>query len=154
VELALTEVAEELVAFAELLEMRTQVRVGCRSAARDSAVDHGNVGPAVVVEVCKDSAETGAAPCRGEQAGSCRAIGELTASRSLLPQGVPFGCQVRHINVEEAIAVNVADGDAHAGLCLSHRVHRYAAEVCSFLECPVFLVYPQVVRLVVVGDED
>src|SRR5262249_11702357 len=76
------------------------------------------------------------------------------SARALFPEGVGFFRQVRDVDVEEPVAVHVAEGDAHSGLGLAHRVVSHTALHGLLAERTVMLVDPQAVRRAVVGDEN
>src|SRR5947209_11507938 len=74
--------------------------------------------------------------------------------RSLFPKDVQLLGQMRNEQIQQSIAVNVAQGDPHVRLCLSQAVVSEAPEQGFLLERAVALVDPEVVRLAVVGDKD
>src|SRR5712692_7912700 len=59
-----------------------------------------------------------------------------------------------HEDVENAVASNVPEGDSHIGLGLPQAVEGEAPYDRFFLESPILLVDPQVVRLAIVGDKN
>ncbi len=105
------------------------------------AVDDGQIDRAVVVEIGEHCAERGAVPRRRGQARGIAVIAEL-AVRALPPQPMSLIAEVGHEDVEQAVAINVGQGDTHVGLGLAHAVVGEAALHRFFLEGAVALVDP------------
>jgi len=76
------------------------------------------------------------------------------SSRSLPPERIRLFGQVGHENVKGAVAVDVTQRHAHAGLCLAQGVIGQAANHRFFFEGAVVLVDPKSIRLSVVSDKD
>lgn len=145
-------VGEELVPFHVDLEERLP-RLAGPADELDAPVHLRQVEVAVLVEVAEERAEAGAAPARGGEAREGRAVGKLPR-RILRVEDVQLIGEVGDVEVEEAVAVGIAEGDAHVGGRLPHGVISHAAHHRLLLESAVLLVDPQVVRLAVVGDEE
>ena len=107
---------------------------------------------AVVVDVQERQAEAEDVPRRGRQADRRGSIDELGAAEALI-EGRRFAEEVGDGQVEPAVAVEVAAGDAHAGAVAPFGVGRHACVDRDLAELPVPFVVEQVVGGLVVGDE-
>src|SRR5438132_1867771 len=149
-------IGEELVAFrigAPKRARRAAGGGGGRRWALDTAIYQRQVRSAVVIEVGQYGAEPGAAPAGiGQTQPDCPILEQ--AARPLLPQGVGFVRQMGDEDIEQAIAVHVANGDSHIRLRFAHGFVSDAARHSLLLERAVALVDPQMVRPGVVGYED
>ena len=119
-------VGQQLVAFGVFLP-ETQVGVPGRAATINIAGDAGNVQSSVVVEIGHDGAETGAVPVGVRQAAGGRLVAEQ-AAWPLPPQGVRLDAQVGHIEVEQAVVIDITQADPHAREGLAHAVVGHAVE--------------------------
>src|SRR5207245_2374125 len=93
-------------------------------------VDDGDVEPAVLVEVAHQGAKAGATPFRVQQPGPRGLVEEVAAHGPLHPQRVTLHGQVGDEKVKEPVAVDVADGHAHASLGLTHGIDGNAVGEC------------------------
>ena len=147
-ETAAAETAEELVLHPQ------RVRVAGFDLGFDSPhrpVHDVEVEHAVAVDVEAGGAEAGHRPARVDQAGLAAAVVEQPVA-VVQVERVVLADEVREEDVGRAVAVEVADRDAHAGLRASIAVEGGAREHRVLDEGAVALVEPQVVRHLVVGD--
>ena len=121
---------------------------------RDGAVDRREVEPAVVVEVDEGGAEGRRVPARPAEAGCVRAVPKLRGAglRVVPVEGVRLAVEVGQEQVEVAVSVVVAGGDAHARLGLAVRVESRAADQTLLDQCAVAAVEPEVIRQQIVRD--
>ena len=80
----------------------------------------------------------------------------MTSANSSLSQilikRIRVACKVRDENIEEPVAVVVANGDAHAGLSASRLVQSGSGEHAHFGERSIVIVVEQQIGIAVVGD--
>src|SRR5207248_8683911 len=133
-------------------ERARRLRFG-RRAAPDPAVEDGEIQSPIMIKIGQNGPKARSPPARTRQ--SRRGSPVLKhPSGPLPPQGVGLFGEVGHEDVEKALANNVPKSNPHVGLCLPQTIEGQAAHGGFFLERPVFLVDPQVVRLFIVGDKN
>ena len=93
-------------------------------------------------------------PVDRSHAGGRRLVGELSRLGERHVERVGFAGNVSDEQIEIAVAVEIADADAHARLDPAGGVQGAAALDRFLLERAVVLVDPELGRLFVVGDED
>src|ERR1700674_3701875 len=118
----------------------------------DVAIGDENIEETVIVEV-----EEAGSPCekwnRGvAEAGAEGNVGEISAA-VVAVKGLVIVGEGGDEEVKLAVAIVIADADAHGSLCAAFFVNGEAAEVAYVLERAVVAVAVEIVRSGVVGDD-
>ena len=124
-----------------------------RPMVAEVPVGRHQIEPAVVVGVEESRAETEAVAAGGRQAGGGGMVGEEPLPE-VVEQGGGLAVEIRDRQIEAAVAVDIAAGDAHTGLVAAAGVGRDARLVADLLEPEAALVAEQVVGRAVIGHEE
>ena len=117
----------------------------------DVSIGHGEVEPAIQVDVQKSAAKTQAVPGGDAHPGLRRDVFETLAARPI--EANHFVIEVRDRNARRAGIIEVRHVDSHARAGFSFAAECQSGLHCGVLECAVVLIAIQLVRLGVIGHE-